>query len=229
MILPPVGVSPAFHTPALVILTLAAGISLAWLPLRLAVLLVAGTIYVISVLLKPTLGIYLLIIIIPFSSRLAVAVGGFKVGLMELVLAFSLVAWLLRILASRRLPNASPAIKGGPLLWPFMVLVGAMSLSWLNTLSIGASLVETIKWVEMLLLYLLIVNLLPIREIKWVVLTLLVAGVAQAGLGLYQFVYKVGPPGFELFDGRFLRAYGTFDQPNPYGGYLGLLLPLALS
>ena len=229
MILPPVGVSPALHTPALVILTLAAGIGLAWLPLRLAVLLVAGTIYVISVLLKPTLGIYLLIIIIPFSSRLAVAVGGFKVGLMELVLAFSLVAWLLRILASRRLPHASPAIKAGPLLWPFMVLVGAMSLSWLNTLSIGASLVETIKWVEMLLLYLLIVNLLPIREIKWLVLTLLVAGVAQAGLGLYQFVYKVGPPGFELFDGRFLRAYGTFDQPNPYGGYLGLLLPLALS
>jgi O-antigen ligase len=26
-----------------------------------------------------------------------------------------------------------------------------------------------------------------------------------------------------------LRAYGTFAQPNPYGGYLGLVLPLALS
>jgi O-antigen ligase len=32
-----------------------------------------------------------------------------------------------------------------------------------------------------------------------------------------------------LFDGRFLRAYGTFAQPNPYAGYLGLLLPMALS
>jgi O-antigen ligase len=195
----------------------------------MAVLLVGGTIYVISVLLKPTLGIYLLIIIIPFSSRLAVSVGGFRVGLMELVLAFSILAWLLKIMASRSLANASPAIKGGPLLWPFVMFIGAMSLSWLNTLSIGASLVETIKWLEMLLLYLLIVNLLPIGETKWVVLTLLVAGLVQAGLGLYQFVFKVGPPGFELFDGRFLRAYGTFDQPNPYGGYLGLLLPLALS
>jgi len=25
-----------------------------------------------------------------------------------------------------------------------------------------------------------------------------------------------------------MRAYGTFEQPNPYGGYLGLTLPLAL-
>ena len=27
--------------------------------------------------------------------------------------------------------------------------------------------------------------------------------------------------------GRYMRAYGTFAQPNPYGGYLGMLLPLA--
>ena len=26
-----------------------------------------------------------------------------------------------------------------------------------------------------------------------------------------------------------MRAYGTFQQPNPYAGYLGLTLPLAFS
>jgi O-antigen ligase len=52
---------------------------------------------------------------------------------------------------------------------------------------------------------------------------------AQAALGLYQFIFKVGPEGFLLFGGNFLRAYGTFAQPNPYAGYLGLGLPLALS
>lgn len=29
--------------------------------------------------------------------------------------------------------------------------------------------------------------------------------------------------------GRFMRASGVFDQPNPFGGFLGLALPVALS
>jgi O-antigen ligase len=104
-----------------------------------------------------------------------------------------------------------------------------VGLSWLNALSIGASLVETVKWVEMLALYLLVVALLPARHIRRVVVVMLLTGLAQALLGLYQFIFKVGPAGFLLFEGRFLRAYGTFAQPNPYAGYLGLVLPLALS
>jgi O-antigen ligase len=81
----------------------------------------------------------------------------------------------------------------------------------------------------MLALYLLVVALLPARHIRWVVTLMMLTGLAQAVLGLYQFIFKVGPAGFLLFDGRFLRAYGTFAQPNPYAGYLGLVLPLALS
>ena len=45
--------------------------------------------------------------------------------------------------------------------------------------------------------------------------------------GIYQFLFQVGPEEFVLF-GQFMRAYGTFEQPNPYGGYLGLTLPLAV-
>jgi len=48
-------------------------------------------------------------------------------------------------------------------------------------------------------------------------------------VGFYQFLARKGPESF-LFSlgGRLMmRAYGTFGQPNPYGGYLGLILPLA--
>ena len=38
---------------------------------------------------------------------------------------------------------------------------------------------------------------------------------------------RAGPGGFVV--GGVLRAYGTFDQPNPYGGYLGIHLPLILA
>ncbi|HZQ06343.1 MAG TPA: O-antigen ligase family protein, partial [Anaerolineae bacterium] len=43
----------------------------------------------------------------------------------------------------------------------------------------------------------------------------------------YQYYFQVGPEGFLLFGGANLRAYGTFEQPNPYAGYLGLMIPLA--
>jgi O-antigen ligase len=56
----------------------------------------------------------------------------------------------------------------------------------------------------------------------------LIGGVSQAMLGLYQFVNQIGPDWFIIL-GRFMRASGTFRQPNPYAGYLGLLLPVAVS
>ena len=56
---------------------------------------------------------------------------------------------------------------------------------------------------------------------------LLGTGALVALHGIYQFLFQVGPEGFVLFD-RFMRAYGTFEQPNPYAGYLGLTLPLAV-
>ena len=203
--------------------------AVSWLPLREAALLVGGTIFLTLLLIKPVLGLYVLIIAIPFSSLLALSGGGFRAGIMELTLALASTAWLLRLLACHHLPGQSPVIRTGPLLLPFLIVLGGISLSWLNTLSIRASLIETAKWVEMLILYLLIINLMPVRHIKWAILVIIAAGLAQTALGLYQFIFKVGPPGFLLFDGRFLRAYGTFAQPNPYAGYLGLVLPLTLA
>ena len=51
-------------------------------------------------------------------------------------------------------------------------------------------------------------------------------GAVVAAHGIYQFLFQIGPEGFVLI-GRFMRAHGTFEQPNPYAGYLGLTLPLA--
>jgi O-antigen ligase len=52
-------------------------------------------------------------------------------------------------------------------------------------------------------------------------------GAVVALHGIYQFLFQVGPEGFVLF-GRFMRAHGTFEQPNPFAAYLGLILPVAL-
>ncbi len=60
--------------------------------------------------------------------------------------------------------------------------------------------------------------------VETLVLLMLLAGLAEAVLGIYQFLFGAGPEGFLI--GRFLRAHGTFGQPNPYAGFLNLSLPL---
>ncbi|MCB0194585.1 MAG: O-antigen ligase family protein [Anaerolineae bacterium] len=199
------------------------------MPLSLAGLLVGGTVFFVVALIHPIVYLYLLILVIPLSSLLAIEVGGVRVGLMEVILALALSTWLLKLLSAPVILQQKPKIRLGPLSGAFFLFLGIISISWLTTFSLGASLVETIKWIEMLAIYLFVYNLLSVQHIKWVVITIVMAGLIQAGLGLYQFIFKVGPEGFLLFDGRFLRAYGTFAQPNPYGGYLGLILPMALA
>ncbi len=224
--LPPPAIRPRTGQLLLVGLVLLVGVVISQLPLAQAALLVGGAILLALLLLEPILSLYLLIPLIPFSPLASARIGSFNIGLMEIMLALGAAAWLLKRLSGSPPPRP---LEAGVLVWPFLLVLGGVGLSWLNTLSIGASLVETIKWVEMLVLYGLVFTALPRQQLKWVAAWLLLTGMLQAGLGLYQFLFKVGPEGFLLFGGRFLRAYGTFAQPNPYAGYLGLVLPLALA
>jgi O-antigen ligase len=107
-----------------------------------------------------------------------------------------------------------------------LIFFGAILLSLTGTLSIRWSLKEIIKWLEVLTIYLFVVNVVKIKSAKVIVILILLAGIGQALLGWYQFLRGVGPEAF-LILGRFVRAYGTFRHPNPYGGYLGLVFPLA--
>lgn len=225
--LPPLALNARVRQILLILALAALGLVIAWLPLVPLILLMGGITFLGLLLTKPIVGLYALIPLIPFSPLFSISLGGASVGLMEIMLLLTIIAWLLQ-LASGHAPSFSVG-RANILLWPFLLFLGGVSLSWLTALSLGASLVETIKWLEMVVLYLFIVAVLPARQIKWVVAMLLLTGLAQAALGLYQFIFKVGPEGFLLFGGRFLRAYGTFAQPNPYAGYLGLVLPLSLA
>jgi hypothetical protein len=216
----------ASHTRrvGLVAVLVAIGFTLAWLPLPLATATLLGTMAFTLILLRPVWGLMALIPLIPFSPLVSLQVGDVRAGGMEALLVLILVAWLLRMAARREIVIPHP-----PLLLPWLLWLGAILLSWPGALSLGGALTETAKWLEMLALYLFMAANVERRHIPWLVGAMLLAGMAQALLGLYQFFFRVGPEGFLLFGGRFLRAYGTFRQPNPYGGYLGLVLPMAYS
>jgi O-antigen ligase len=176
-------------------------------------------------LLHPALGLYALAFAIPFGSLRQLSVGGVSVGATDALVAGVGVAWLARMLVhgKLRLPRA-------PLTLPLSLYLAALAISLLPAPQIAPAAKEVAKWTQVLLVYLLVAGELGRRERVAALLAaaLLAAGLAQGLLGIYQFMRQVGPPAFVLF-GRYMRAHGTFLQPNPYGGYLGLLLPLAYS
>jgi len=203
--------------------TLVAGLAIALLPLTLAAAIVLGSIAFTVTLIRPEYGLYLLIFAVPWGSVREIRLGAMTVGVTEALIGLVLAAWLAKMIATREIKTVHP-----PLLLPLLIFLGAILLSLTVTLSLQYSLKEILKWLEVLGIYLFVVNVIGKREAKVIVLLILLAGISQALLGIYQFFGRVGPEGFLLFD-RFMRAYGTFEQPNPYGGYLGMVLPLAYS
>ena len=209
--------------PRLLFISMLLGIGLAitFLPLNLAVAGVIGSIVVGGVFLRPTWGLYLLAFAIPFGSLREFPFGDINVGAVEALSGLIVAAWLARMVAARQIRTIHP-----PLLVPLFLFLGAMCLSLTVTTSLASSVKEIAKWLEALAIYLFLASTGEARSSCVLFFCLLTAGSAEALLGIYQFLGGVGPEGFILFE-RFMRAYGTFRQPNPYAGYLGLSLPLA--
>ncbi len=210
---------------------------LARAPLKPALAVVGGSAFLLATLVWPPVAFPALALAVPFGP--AVPLGGFSVGVTDLIVGLIVGVWLARGLVHRNLiwPRA-------PLVWPLLLYLGALLLSLRGAWSLAAAVPEFVKWVEILALYVATVSFLnpqgreestlpafarrPDLVPLVIVMSFALAAAAEALLGLAQFLLRIGPPQFIIL-GRFLRAYGTFHQPNPYAGYLGLVFPLALS
>jgi len=210
----------------------ASAIIIARLPLSRAFLLSAGAAFFVLALIWPLVLWPVLIFAVPFGP--AIPLGNFSVGSTDLLVGLLVSLWLLRDMLHQdiRWPHI-------PLVWPLLVYIIALLISLTNAWSLQAALPELLKWVEILALYVALSALLDIPDgarpphflpsrFSIIPFFLILAATVEALVGLIQFVLRIGPPGFIIL-GRFLRAYGTFAQPNPYAGFLGLVFPLAAS
>lgn len=204
---------------------LAAGILMARLPLWWAATGLLSATLIILTLIDPLAGLCAALILGPTKPLTDHFIPDLPLDLGQIALLATLGAWLLYMARHRsmRLPTS-------PLNLPLLAFIGVAALSLLNALSLGYGLKELIKWVQMLLVMWLVIERGKERH-WWVVLSaLLLAGATEAGIGIWQSVLRgKGPEHFLITVGSdFYRAYGTFEQPNPYGGYLGLLAPLSV-
>ncbi|MCJ7551992.1 MAG: O-antigen ligase family protein, partial [Anaerolineae bacterium] len=222
------------------LLGLVLGLVIAGLPIT-GILLVAGAAAVVVIsFAEPLLGIGVALLVGPLRAWLEIARPGIAPHAGQMVLALALGAWIVRGLLSRDLRLRLP-----PVLLPLVcfLLVGLVSL-W-DPVDLWTGTLEFIKWLQVLLVAMVVVDGCAGRpgdrnrggadpdvesddahgrsRVLIAVAVLAASGLSQALIGVWQFGLR--GDGVEAFaiNERFYRAYGTFQQPNPYAGLLGLV------
>jgi O-antigen ligase len=218
---------------AIYFLPLLIGLLLARLPLTWAAGLVGGTAVFLLILIQPLVGLGLALLLGPLGALESILFGGTVLDSGQLILLFTLAVWLARSLRRRQI-IIPPTFLNRPLL----LFLFVMALTLLNAPSLTIGFKEMLKWIEILLIIWLVADLgrekaetthhSSFRIHYSILAMLLLAGVAQAVVGIWQFGLRGDGPEHFLVLGRFYRAYGTYEQPNPFGGFMNLSALLAL-
>jgi O-antigen ligase len=180
-----------------------------------------GGLFIAGLLLRnPVLGGYALVLSVPVQK--AVTLPGeitFTQVLFVLVLGIW-YAWV-ALRDDRRIRLTPIAVT------LFVFLASTLPSLWVTT-SYSESLAEISRWLVTIFSYIIIVNSLRTRrEVVWLVVAMLVAGMSEALLGLVQAYTGIGPASF--VSGDLVRAYGTIGAPNSFAGYVNMSLPLAMA
>jgi O-antigen ligase len=180
----------------------------------------------IAALIQPLVVFPLLLFAVPFGGLARGSSGDtstdLSFGAAELLVALLTVTWLARGVRRHAINLRASAVALSAL-----AMVGLAALSIGYALDRSLAIKEALKWLELLLVLVILVDLVrDARAARWVTGAMFAAAAAESAYGTVQFLTGSGPSFFELQGA--LRAFGHFDQPNPFAGYLTIVLPLAV-
>lgn len=208
--------TPLWLVLALVVAVLAATqpISLTFAALALAALAISG-------IMTPLGTLAALLILAPLRSLVETTIPGtLPLDIGQLGLLAVIGFWLVDALGKRR---TLPRFIWTPVYIPLVLFVAATGLTAFSALSLSAWFSEWLKWVSMLVM---VAICLDLGKWEWLVFGLVLSGVANAVIGIYEYFGGSGALHL-LIDSSHFRAFGTFGQPNPFGGFMGLVAPIA--
>lgn len=202
------------------LLALAAGLVAVTLPLPLAAAIIFAPVVLLLALRRPLVAVALMLIAGPWGALENVALGGSLLDSGQALFLFVVGLWLAQGVLRRRI--VIPHTFLNRLL---VLFLGVAALSLLDAPSLTFGLKELLKWIEVLLVMWIVVDLAghgsaPSVAYRRPLAIFLLAGLTQAAIGIWQFGLRGDGPEHFLILGRFFRAYGTFEQPNPFGGFM---------
>ncbi len=203
------------------------GLIVARVSLLNILLLITLTVTVIGGLLEPLVGVGIALALGPLWAWLRAELPQIPSLIGQYIFLLTVGAWLARGILRRSIHIPTP-----PLLLPLLGFMLVALISLWNPADAGNGLFEWFKWGQILVMFLMVYDRLTQdgdteaqKKRRAIAVIAILAGVAagQALLGLWQFGLRgTGPEHFAINE-RFYRAYGTFEQPNPYAGFLGMM------
>lgn len=216
----------AVHSAAWFVLVICVALVAALLSVDLVFVCLTGAILIIAALITPLAGAAALLILAPLRTLIATESAlALPIDIGQIALLIVLGAWLIREIALR---GSFPRLSWSPFVLPVLLFVGVAGLTAFSAQSVGLWFTEWLKWVQIVILLIFVRCAAGRANWRWLLAALAAAGAANAVIGIYQFFGGSGALHL-LIGGRFFRAFGTLGQPNPFGGFMGLLLPLAVT
>jgi putative inorganic carbon (hco3(-)) transporter len=211
------------HKSVWAVVASAVALLIALLPVQYALVIIGGSVLVLGAIAEPLIALALMLII-GLAEPLLGAAGLLPFPVGQAGFALFAAAWLGRGLSQRSL--RWPIL---PITIPFFLYLAACALSVFVTQPASPldAFTELLKWGEMYLIAGIVVDAAGRKKLWWAVGVLLFVGALQAGIGIWQFQFRGhGPESFIILGNRY-RAYGTLEQPNPFGGLMGIVWPVA--
>ena len=200
------------------------GLAIALIPAYLTSVLLVGVAGVAVLMARPLWALYALAFTVPYQGLADFRYQNVNVTPTEAVFLLLVVGW-----GTARAAGRVPSPSLTPLVIAIGLLLSLLVLSCVVAPNLVLAGKELVKWVEVAGVTLIGQSLLVrIADRRMMFLVMTAAVVSQAVYGLLQATLHWGPDHF-MIGTWLMRAYGSFEQPNPYAGYLGLHLPLVLS
>lgn len=199
---------------------LALGLAVALLPAIAAMAVLGAAVLATAFLLSPQSALAVLLVCAPLRALIDVrAPGLLPLDAGQIGLALMAGVWI-----THRIARRQPLLKleMSPALLAVGGFVAAGALSGFSAANTGVWLNDWLKWVFAFGLMLLVVT---DGRWEWALFALAMAGIANALVGIWIYFGGSGAEHF-LISGDNYRAFGTFEQPNPFGGFMGMLSPL---
>ncbi len=189
------------------------------MPLKYAVLLSGGLAFAAAVFVYPVMGVFLTACGAPFLPTMAL------VG----IILLTFLAFFVRLLKQPKKPYQLDQTGIAILVFSIVMLLSAL-FSFERT--------ESLKVVAVILVfmgfYFLMYHLIETKtQLKTLVAGFLFAGLGVALVGIYQNFFGVAAGNVwidqEMFSDISGRVYSTFENPNVFGEYLLLVIPLCFA
>ncbi len=207
------------------LLAILGGLLCARLPVPVMAGLSGGVALGLLVVIEPVLGIVLMLGIAPLKTLIETeSPFSFPLDIGQLGLALVIGVWMLWRVTRRphaRLPRT-------PVYLPLIGIMAGLSPSLFAAANTSAWITEMLKWIEILLLVGIVLDLGQAGRWTWIAFGGVLSAVLQALIGLYEYFGGSGAPHLWVANYQHFRAFGTFGQPNPFSACMGLALPLAL-